>query len=67
MKANFHYLSESRFFLFFSDLTIIVIVGLNAYLIGLWLGFEDPSTGALTLSFGISVIFVSRFLNRAIF
>ena len=67
MRATFHYLSQARFFLFFSDLTLILIVGLNAYIIGLWIGFEDPSTGALTLSFGVSIIFVTRFLNRAVF
>ena len=67
MRANFQYIAQARFFMYFSDLSLNMIICANAYIVGLWLGFDNPSTGALTLSFSVTFLFLSRYINRGLF
>ena len=67
MRANFQYISQGRFFLYFSDLAMSLIFTVNAFLVGLWLGFENESEGALALSFSVTFIFLCRYINRGLF
>ena len=57
MRANFQFLSQARFFLYFSDLSVCLIIAANAFLVGLWLGFENEEGGALALSFSLTITF----------
>ena len=67
MRANFQFFSQGIFFLYCCDLSMCLIIAANAFLVGLWLGLENESGGALTLSFSVTFIFLNRFINRGIF
>ena len=44
-----------------------LIVAVNAFIIGFWYGPENPSAGALTLSFSVTFTYLSRYIVRALF
>ena len=67
MRAIFHFHTQGRFFLYYSDFSIVILIAVNAILVGFWYGPKDSKGGALTLSFSITFTLLSRFLIRAIF
>ena len=46
---------------------MILVIACNAYFTSLWFGPENPSSGALTLSFSVVFTVLTRFLVRGIF
>ena len=64
MRATFHFLVQARYFLYFTDISIAVVIGVNACLIAFWIGINDPDTGTLALNFSLGISFLISYIGR---
>ena len=42
MRALFHFHAQARFFMYYSDFSMVILIAVNAILVAFWYGREDP-------------------------
>jgi len=64
MRAYYHFASQLRYFLYFTDLAVAFVVGINTFFVVFWFGKQDPAAGALSIAFALSVGTIISYIGR---